>query len=38
VRRSIVDGNRLFTFSEAGMKASSLRTLADIAWVPFAHA
>jgi Beta propeller domain len=37
VRRSIVVGNQLFTFSEAGVKASSLTTLADIAWVPFAQ-
>jgi uncharacterized secreted protein with C-terminal beta-propeller domain len=35
VRRSIVIGNRLFTLSDIGLKASALDTLADGAWVGF---
>lgn len=35
IRRSLVVGERLFTVSEAGVKASSLATLADVAWLPF---
>jgi hypothetical protein len=35
VRRSVVVGDRLFTLSELGVKASDLATLADEAWVPF---
>lgn len=35
VRRSIVVGDRLYTVSERGIKANSLATLADVAWVPF---
>ena len=35
VRRSVVVGERLFTFSELGVKASTLATFADEAWVPF---
>jgi hypothetical protein len=35
VRRALVVGDRLFTVSDRGIKASSLATLADVAWVPF---
>jgi uncharacterized secreted protein with C-terminal beta-propeller domain len=35
VRRSLVVGERLFTISDAGVKASRLDNLADLAWVPF---
>jgi uncharacterized secreted protein with C-terminal beta-propeller domain len=35
VRRSVVVGQRLFTISELGAKASSLSTFADETWVPF---
>ena len=35
VRRSLVVGDRLFTVSDLGVKASDLDTLADSAWVPF---
>jgi uncharacterized secreted protein with C-terminal beta-propeller domain len=35
VRRSVVVGDRLFTVSELGVKASALATFADEAWVPF---
>jgi uncharacterized secreted protein with C-terminal beta-propeller domain len=35
VRRSLVVGDRLFTVSELGVKASSPATFADEAWVPF---
>jgi beta propeller domain-containing protein len=37
VRRSVVIGNRLYTVSEGGVKASAVATLADVAWVPFAQ-
>ena len=33
--RSVVVGERLFTTSQAGVLASSLRTLAQQVWVPF---
>jgi uncharacterized secreted protein with C-terminal beta-propeller domain len=35
IRRSLVVGKRLFTLSDYGAKASSLDTLADVAWVAF---
>ncbi len=35
IRRSLVVGDRLITVSDAGMKASSLATLADVGWVAF---
>jgi hypothetical protein len=35
IRRSVVVGNRLFTISDQGAKASSLSSLAEQAWVPF---
>jgi hypothetical protein len=35
IRRSVVVGDRLFTISDLGAKASSLSTLADEAFVPF---
>ena len=35
VRRSVVVGDRLFTVSDIGVKASALSSLADEAWVPF---
>jgi uncharacterized secreted protein with C-terminal beta-propeller domain len=35
VRRSLVAGGRLLTISEAGVKASSLDTLADVGWAAF---
>jgi hypothetical protein len=35
IRRSLVVGDRLFTISELGAKASALSTFADEAWVPF---
>jgi hypothetical protein len=35
LRRSVVVGERLFTISESGAKASALSSLADKAWVPF---
>lgn len=35
IRRSLVVGDRLFTVSEAGVKASGLASLADVAWLPF---
>ena len=35
VQRSVVVGERLFTISQAGVKASSLDRLADLAWMPF---
>jgi uncharacterized secreted protein with C-terminal beta-propeller domain len=35
VRRSLVVGDRLFTVSDAGVKASRLDNLAELAWVPF---
>ena len=35
VRRSLVVGNRLFTLSDRGVKASDLQTLTDAGWVPF---
>ena len=35
IRRSLVVGDRLFTVSDAGVKASSLATLADAGWVGF---
>lgn len=35
IRRSLVVGNRLYTISDAGVKASSLSTLADLGWVGF---
>ena len=35
VDRSLVMGDRLFTLSMLGLKASALDTLADRAWVPF---
>jgi uncharacterized secreted protein with C-terminal beta-propeller domain len=36
VRRSVVVGDRLFTISDQGVEASSLDTLAPVAWLPFA--
>jgi uncharacterized secreted protein with C-terminal beta-propeller domain len=36
VRRSVVVGGRLYTTSDLGVKVSSLATLADVAWIPFA--
>jgi uncharacterized secreted protein with C-terminal beta-propeller domain len=36
VRRSIVVGSRLFTFSDRGVRANDLATLADVAWLPYA--
>jgi hypothetical protein len=36
IRRSAVIGDALYTISEGGVKASSLATLADRAWIPFA--
>jgi hypothetical protein len=35
VRRSVVVGDRLYTVSDRGVEASSLATLARVAWVPF---
>jgi hypothetical protein len=35
VRRSLVAAGRLLTISEAGVKASSLDTLADVGWAAF---
>jgi hypothetical protein len=35
IRRTLVVGNRLFTVSDQGVKASDLDTLADRAWIPF---
>jgi uncharacterized secreted protein with C-terminal beta-propeller domain len=35
VRRALVVGNRLYTVSEGGVEASSLDTLAELAWAPF---
>jgi hypothetical protein len=35
VRRAVVIGDRLFTVSDLGVKASALSTFADEAWVPF---
>jgi hypothetical protein len=35
IRRSLVVGDRLFTVSDLGVKASRLDNLADVAWVPF---
>jgi hypothetical protein len=35
IRRSVVVGDRLFTISDLGAKASGLSSLADQAWVPF---
>jgi len=36
LRRSMVIGSSVLTVSDAGVKASTLNTLADRAWVPFA--
>lgn len=38
IRRSLVLGGVLYTVSDAGVMATSLETLADTAWVPFASA
>jgi hypothetical protein len=35
IRRSLVLGGVLYTVSDAGVKATSLETLADTAWVSF---
>ena len=35
IRRSLVVGDLLYTISDAGVKASDLDTLADVAWLPF---
>ena len=35
IRRSLVVGDRLFTLSDQGVKASDLATLADRGWTPF---
>jgi hypothetical protein len=35
IRRSLVLGGILYTVSDAGVKATSLETIADTAWVPF---
>jgi uncharacterized secreted protein with C-terminal beta-propeller domain len=35
VRRSLVVGDRLFTVSDLGVKASRLDNLTDLTWVPF---
>lgn len=35
IQRSLVLGDVLYTLSEAGLKATSLATLEDTAWVPF---
>jgi hypothetical protein len=37
IRRSLVVGDKLFTVSDAGVKASSLGSLADAGWVAFAN-
>jgi hypothetical protein len=37
VQRSLVVGERLLTLSPAGLKASRLDTLADLAFVAFPH-
>jgi uncharacterized secreted protein with C-terminal beta-propeller domain len=36
IERSVVAGDRLFTYSQGGVLASDLGTLADRDWVPFA--
>ena len=35
IHRSIVIGDLVYTFSEKGLKASSLADLSDVAWVAF---
>jgi len=35
IRRSLVVGNRLYTLSDGGVRANSLDTLTDLAWIPF---
>jgi uncharacterized secreted protein with C-terminal beta-propeller domain len=35
VRRALVVGERLYTVSDAGVRASRLDSLADVAWAPF---
>lgn len=35
IRRSLVVGDLLYTVSDAGVKASTLDTLDDVAWLPF---
>jgi uncharacterized secreted protein with C-terminal beta-propeller domain len=35
IRRALVVGNELYTVSDRGIEASSLGTLAKLAWVPF---
>jgi len=35
IRRAFVLGDRLLTISDGGLKASDLKTLADVAWLPF---